>query len=142
MNITQLPFNKLIGLELAGPDNNFMVGLPEGPHYLNHLGTVHASALLAVAEAGSGEFLLRNFGHLDNLIPVVRKIEARFRKPAHGTVTARCILDNGALDSWIADLDSRGRVAAAIPVDVIDATGNVVLSATVEWLVAKGTGEA
>jgi hypothetical protein len=56
LNITLLPFNKLIGLEPAGPD--CMVGLPEGPQYLNHLGTVHASALLAVAEAGSGEFLV------------------------------------------------------------------------------------
>lgn len=137
LNITHLPFNKLIGLELAGPENNFMVGLPEAPQYLNHLGTVHASALLAVAEAGSGEFLLRNFGHIESLVPVVRKFEARFRKPAKGPVNSRCVLDEGVIGSWIADLDAHGRFSAAIPVEVIDSTGSVVLSATVEWFVAK-----
>lgn len=137
LNITHLPFNRLIGLELAGPEGNLMVGLPDAPRYLNHLGTVHASALLSVAEAGSGEYLLRSFGHINNLVPAVRKLEAKFRKPASGSVTSRCDLDRKVVDSWIADLESRGRVSAAIPVDVIDSTGVVVLSATVEWFVTK-----
>ena len=136
LNITHLPFNKLIGLELAGPENSFMVGLPDAPHYLNHLGTVHASALLSVAEAGSGEFLLRSFGQIAKITPVVRKMEAKFRKPARGAVTSRCSLDRDVLNSWIVDLESRGRVSVAIPVDVIDSTGSVVMSAMVEWFVS------
>ena len=51
MNVTQLPFNRLLGLELGADDNSSLVCLPDGPQYTNHLGTVHASALLAVAEA-------------------------------------------------------------------------------------------
>jgi hypothetical protein len=137
LNITQLPFNELIGLELAGPEADLMVGLPAAPQYLNHLGTVHASALLAVVEAGSGEFLLRNFGHIENLVPVVRKLEARFRKPASGSVTSRCSLDKAVLDGWMSELQSRGRVSATLPVDVVDTTGSVVLSAVVEWLITQ-----
>ena len=62
MDISQLPFNQLIGLELASPDSDLLISLPAGVQYTNHLGTVHGSALLAVAEAGSGvadEFVAR-----------------------------------------------------------------------------------
>jgi hypothetical protein len=48
VDVTQLPFHRLLGLKPAGGDSEFVVM----PQYLNHLGTVHAGALLA-AEAGS-----------------------------------------------------------------------------------------
>src|SRR5688572_31507889 len=86
MEIAALPFNKLIGLEIAGPDNDEMMALPARERYLNHVGTLHASALLAVAEAGSGELLQRHCGHRNDLLPVLRKLEAKFRKPANGRV--------------------------------------------------------
>src|SRR5712692_3405735 len=53
MDVTALPFNRLLGLEPAPSGSGFLVSLPDGPQYTNHLGTVHASALLAAAEAGS-----------------------------------------------------------------------------------------
>ena len=51
MDVTELPFNRLIGLEPAAPDSGFLVSLPAGTQYANHLGTVHAVALLAEAGA-------------------------------------------------------------------------------------------
>jgi len=56
MDVTQLPFNQLIGLTPADEASGFLVGISDDPNYTNHLGSVHASALLALAEAGSGEF--------------------------------------------------------------------------------------
>lgn len=44
MDVLQLPFNRLIGLELANPDSGFLVCLPDKLQYTNHLGTVHGSA--------------------------------------------------------------------------------------------------
>ncbi|MGV3721038.1 MAG: PaaI family thioesterase [Actinomycetota bacterium] len=82
MDVTALPFNQLVGLEAASPESGFLVTLPAGPEHGNHLGTVHASALLAVAEAGSGAFLVRHLGDADGLVPVVRRLDAKFRKPA------------------------------------------------------------
>src|SRR5262245_23280331 len=58
VDVTRLPFNALIGLEPASPESGCLVYLPADPKYANHLGTVHASALLAVAEAGSGAALI------------------------------------------------------------------------------------
>lgn len=59
MDVTQLPLNRLLGLESAPARSEFLVSLPDGPQYTNHIGTVHAIALLAVAEAGSAAFLIR-----------------------------------------------------------------------------------
>jgi acyl-coenzyme A thioesterase PaaI-like protein len=138
MDVSQLPFNKLIGLELASEDNGFLVSLPDGEQYTNHLGTVHGSALLAVAEAGSGAFLLEQFGDVKDFIPVVRKLEAKFRKPATGKVMARCTVSADEIARWNNELTSRGRLSACIPTEVVDAAGTVVLTAVVEWFVARG----
>lgn len=139
MDVSQLPFNRLIGLELVTADTGDLVRLPENPQYANHLGTVHASALLAVAEAGSGAFLGRRFGDGEGFIPVVRTVEAKFRKPAQGAVTARCSASDEEVARWREELGSRGRCSLRIPMEVLDGTGSVVLRATVEWFVAKGT---
>jgi acyl-coenzyme A thioesterase PaaI-like protein len=62
MDVISLPFNRLIGLEAGSPESGFLLSLPAGVQYTNHLGTVHASALFAVAEAASGVFLVTEGG--------------------------------------------------------------------------------
>ena len=93
--------------------------------------------MMAVAEAGSGAFLSRHFGNATDLVPVVRRLEAKFRRPATGRVSARATVEPGEVARWAADLAGRGRVSASVPVDVVDAAGQVVLSATVEWFIAR-----
>ncbi|MBN6740436.1 DUF4442 domain-containing protein [Acidithiobacillus sp. MC6.1] len=141
MDIAQLPFNKLIGLELAPQGSGFMVSIPDHPQYFNHLGTVHGSALVAVAEAGSGEFLLRQLGHNKGFVPVVRKLTAKFRKPATGQVFSRCSTTQDVIDAWSAELASRGRLLASVPMEVVDSRGEVVMSALVQWFISKGQGK-
>jgi acyl-coenzyme A thioesterase PaaI-like protein len=138
MEITELPFNRLIGLEVAAAGSGFLVSLPDGPQYTNHLGTVHASALFAVAEAGSGAFLLRHLGSGEGFVPMVRRLEAKFRKPASGRVSARASVPPEEVARWSAELAARGRVSVSVPVEVVDASGGVVLSASVEWFIARG----
>jgi hypothetical protein len=87
VSVTELPFNSLLGIQIA-TDSAHLLKLPAGGQYLNHLGTVHASAQLALAEASSGEFLLRHFRSTEGIVPVVRRLEAKFRKPANGVVTS------------------------------------------------------
>ena len=137
MDVTQLPFNRLVGLERGADDSEFLVCLPDNPEYTNHLGTVHASALLAVAEAGSGAFLVRQFGSGAEFVPVVRRLEAKFRKPARGRVSARCTVRAEEVEGWSAALADRGRVLAPVSVEVVDADVLVVLSAVVEWFITR-----
>ncbi len=139
MNVATLPFNQLIGLQLVSSDSGFETSLPEGAQYTNHLGTVHASAMLAVAEAGSGAFLARHFSGQSGLVPVVRRLEAKFRKPGSGQISARCVVAPETLAHWSVELGGRGRLSASIPVEVVDASGSVVMSATVEWFISNVT---
>jgi acyl-coenzyme A thioesterase PaaI-like protein len=141
MDITKLPFNQLIGLEPADPDDGFLVSLPDDAKYTNHLGTVHASALFAVAEAGSGVFLLRHFGGGEGFVPVVRRVEGKFRRPAAGRVSARASVAPDEVSRWSTELARRGRVLASVPVEVVDSGGTVVLSATVEWFISQHDGK-
>src|SRR6478609_3333434 len=101
-SVTELPFCQMLGLQRG--DAPPQLTLPEGEQYLNHLGTVHAGALSALAEAASGEFLLRHFGATDGVVPVVRRFEAKFRKPATGAVTSTVSTPEAALDRVQGDL--------------------------------------
>ena len=108
MDVTQLPFNRLVGLQAEPADGEFLVSLDSGPQHANHLGTLHACALLTVAEVGSGVYLLRNLENEPGIIPVVRRIEAKFRRPASGRVAARATVDPSLITKWKAELDTRG----------------------------------
>ncbi len=141
MKITQLPFNRFIGLETSPVESGMLISLPEGSQYTNHLGSVHASALLAVAEAASGAFLLQHLGDAGDYVPVVRRLEAKFRKPALGRVSARGVATAVEIAQWNDDLATRGRLLAPVPVEVVDTAGVVVLTAVVEWFIARRDGD-
>lgn len=135
-SVTELPFNRFLGLE-SSPDPAQLLRLPYGPQYLNHLGTVHASAQLALAEASSGEFLLRSLGPDSGVIPVVRRLESKFRKPANGAITSTVTTPPETLDQLRADLAAKGRAIVSIAVELHDESGAHTLSATVEWFITK-----
>jgi acyl-coenzyme A thioesterase PaaI-like protein len=137
--VTELPFNRFLGLRHAPADSDALLALPESPDYANHLGTVHASAQLALAEATSGEFLLRHLPSLDGLVPVVRRLEAKFRRPANGALTSRASADAAKLAALLADIARKGRALIAVQVEVLDASGVVTLNADVEWFLALST---
>lgn len=135
-SVTELPFNRLIGLQPAAAPPHIL-RLPAGNQYLNHVGTVHASAQLALAEASSGEFLLRHLGSADGIVPVVRRLEAKFRKPANGAITSTVTTPPESIDQLRADLAAKGRALVSIAVEVHDESGAHTLSATVEWFITK-----
>jgi acyl-coenzyme A thioesterase PaaI-like protein len=136
-SVTEIPFNALVGLEAAADPG--MLRLPAGEQYLNHLGTVHASAQLTLAEASSGEFLLRKFGQVAGVIPVVRRLEAKFSKPARGALTSRVTTEAEAFARAEADLAAKGRALVGIEVELFDEAGTRTLSAVIEWFLTKGS---
>ncbi|MCD6050222.1 MAG: thioesterase [Verrucomicrobia bacterium] len=135
-SVTELPFNRFLGLQLAATSDR-VLQLPAGGQYLNHLGTVHASAQLALAEATSGEFLLRALGSTVGVVPVVRRLEAKFRKPANGILTSTVTTPPEALAALRADLAAKGRTLISVTVELHDESGAHTLSATVEWFITK-----
>lgn len=135
-SVTELPFNSFLGIQAAS-ETGKLLQLPAGGQYLNHLGTVHASALLALAEASSGECLLRHFGSSAGLVPVVRRMEAKFRKPANGAVSTQASASEEALVQLSADFTTKGRALIEIKVDLHDESGAHALTAMVEWFIQR-----
>ncbi len=135
-SVTELPFNNFLGIQVA-TDPNHLLQIPAGDQYLNHLGTVHASAQLALAEATSGEFLLRAFGSNAGFVPVVRRLTSKFRQPANGIVRSTVSTPTESIDQLRADLATKGRAMISLAVELHDESGAHTLSATVEWFITS-----
>ena len=135
-SVTELPFNNLLRIHPAS-DAAHLLQLPSGDEYLNHLGTVHAAAQLALAEASSGEFLLRHFGSAEDLVPVVRRVEAKFRKPANGSILSTAHATPEALARLDAELSSKSRSVISITVEVYDELGAHTLSGKFDWFIQR-----
>jgi acyl-coenzyme A thioesterase PaaI-like protein len=135
-SVTELPFNSFVGIQTAG-DSTHLLRLPSGRQYLNHLGTVHASAQLALAEASSGEFLLKYFGSTQEIVPVVRRMEAKFRKPANGSIISTASATPESLAQLDVELSSKGRAVIPISVELHDESGAHTLSAIFEWFIQR-----
>jgi acyl-coenzyme A thioesterase PaaI-like protein len=135
-SVTELPFNNFLGIHPAD-ETSHLLQLPSANQYLNHLGTVHAAAQLALAEASSGEFLLRHFGSTDDLFPVVRRVEAKFRKPANGSIVSTASAAPEALARLDAELSSKSRSMISITVEIYDESNAHTLSATFEWFIQR-----
>lgn len=118
--------------------DEFIFIAEEKPEYLNHLNNIHACVQLALAEASSGEFLLNQFFELRNeLIPVIRKTEARYHKPANGTLYSKASFDSVSKEAILSDLLEKNRVIVKVRTEVFDAQNNKSLTATFEWFITK-----
>jgi hypothetical protein len=140
MHVTDLAINKALGMQLAPAGHDHILEMPESPLVLNHVGTIHASAQFALAEASSGEFLLRHLGESQShVFAVLRKSEVKFRKPAHGVLRASARLADGVAAALPAELSSRGRALISVLVEVADAQGVVTMSGQYDWFLQKQT---
>ncbi len=136
MDVTKLPFNEFIGLKLSD-EPNYLLMLDDRAEYLNHLNTVHAGALFTLAEATSGHYLLRQFGELPDIVPVVRKVEIKYRKPVIGTVHSNAVFLNTWKSEVLETLAQKGRVLLKVEVSLYDRSGTTVMQAVFEWFVTK-----
>ncbi len=138
MEITDVPFNRFVGLKRSGRPGAGSLELEDSPNYNNHLGTVHASAQFALAEACSGEYLLSRFEELAaDHVPVVRRAEVKFRKPASGKLVAEARVADEKLRKFVADLEAKGRAVVGINVEVRDSTGGVTMRAAIDWFIQR-----
>ncbi len=140
MDVLKIPFNEFVGLTTSD-DSRYLLELDARPEYLNHIGTVHASALFALAEASSGVFLLKTFEAVEVIVPVVRNVEIKYKKPAHGMIRSTAtLIDTGAVDI-LEKLERKSRTLLSVKVSLLDSRGVNVMQATFEWFVTKITKE-
>ncbi len=135
MDVTAISFNKLIGLQ-ASDNGDYMLMLPAGGQFLNHVGTVHASALFALAEATSGMLMINELGDHEDLGAVVRKVDTKYRNPAHGAVYSKAsLVEDKAL--LMSEIEERKRAFAHVAVDIFDGGPKSVARFEFEWFITN-----
>lgn len=138
MDVTALPFNRHVGVEKYEDKTNGIFQLPDDSRYHNHLGTVHASALFALAEATSGQFLVE---HLvldpETIVPVLRRGDIKYRKPAMGAVYSRGTLVAEDWKHFHETFDRKRRALISFAIEILNQEEVVVALASYEWFIAE-----
>jgi acyl-coenzyme A thioesterase PaaI-like protein len=138
MHVTDLAIHKMLGMQLAAEGEAHLLVLPDSPVLLNHVGTIHAGVQFALAEACSGELLLRYFGdEASHIFAVLRTSKVKFHNPARGELRASAKFVHPTVAFLTDQLASRGRTFASIVVDVSDKNAVVTMSGRYEWFVRR-----
>ncbi len=132
-----LPFNKILLIEKSDLPGTILM-LEDRVSYQNHLGTIHASAQYALAEASSGEILERNFGDWNGAyFPVVRRVEVKYKNPAKGRLFSAGFIDEEKAVKAKKELSEKGRTLVDVVVKIVDEEDNITFEGTFTWFIAK-----
>ncbi len=138
MKPTDLALSRALGLAEAPAGADHLLELPLGEASRNHVGTMHAAAQFALAEAASAACLQREFPALEaRVLAVVRAARIKYRRPGTGTLRAFGRLAEDARARLAADLEARSRTATTVDVELRDATGEVVFAGEFDWFIAR-----
>ena len=134
MRVSDLPFNKHIGIE----DHDGVVSIGVTDFHMNHLGMVHATAIYGVAEAGSGRFIIDTFGEeFPDALAVARTGTIKYKSPAMEDILAE--VTNWEPDPQQALDRLRQKGAAKIAVEVsVHSNNEIVAIATFDWFIRNG----
>lgn len=135
-DILDLPFNRFLGIVRSDRPELGALMLPGRASYHNHVGTVHAAALYALAETSSGDALVRAFADVrERYVPLLRRGEIKYSRPARGTMYGSARIGDAERAALRTDLDRRGRGTMAYDATVCDAGGQRVVTVRFEWFV-------
>jgi acyl-coenzyme A thioesterase PaaI-like protein len=140
MDITEIPFNKWLGISRVQDGSGYLLELGDSPQFRNHLGTVHASVQLALAEATSAECLLMTFPELSGkVVAVVRRLEMKYKAPLMGKIRSKAAVPQEETEQFLGQLRSKGRGLIGVGVEVVDDDRTVGLIGRVEWFVQEAS---
>lgn len=131
---TAVPYIGHMGIEVVAMSEGAATAtLPDRPELHNHVGSQHAGALFGVAETASGAAFVGAFAaRMGDVTPLARSAQISYLKVARGKIEAEAKLGVPAAEA-LAKLDANGRVDFSVEVEMTDAEGNVVATATVDW---------
>jgi uncharacterized protein (TIGR00369 family) len=129
-----VPYIAHIGIEVTEMSEGAATAvLPDRPELHNHVGSQHAGALFSVAETASGAAFVGAFAvRMGDVTPLARSAEISYLKVARGAIEAKATLGMPAAEA-LAALDADGRVDFSVTVEMTDAEGEIVATATVDW---------
>jgi uncharacterized protein (TIGR00369 family) len=135
LGMTQaVPFAGFLGVEVTSISAGEAIAmLPERAELKNHIGSQHAGALFTAAETASGAAFVGAFAErMGDVTPLARNAEISYEKIAKGPIEAKATLGVPA-DEALATLDAEGKVVFPCEIELTDASGQRVATATVQW---------
>jgi acyl-coenzyme A thioesterase PaaI-like protein len=134
MNLKDIPFARLIGLTEG--QEEFLFELTDDITYTNHLGTVAAAAQFSLAEFASGQWLINTFPDIaPNVIPMLRKSEVKFKKPAYGRIRAKANVNRETQEEFLHVFNQNKRALIKIEIDIVNDTSEKVMTGIYEWFI-------
>jgi len=129
-----VPFAGHLNLEITEiSSGEATVVLGDRPELLNHVGSQHAGALFTAAETASGAAFVGAFAErMGDVTPLARSAEISYEKIAKGEIPARGRLAAPAAQA-LETLDAEGKVEFPCEIELTDAEGARVATASVRW---------
>jgi acyl-coenzyme A thioesterase PaaI-like protein len=139
MLFPDLVLNRFIGIRGAPEGAGHLLEMPLAQSVVNHLGTVHAAAQFALAEAASAELLLRRFASLSGgVVAVVRSAAVKYRKPATSLLRAFARFADPTAETGLpADIERRGHATVQVRVELMGEDGRNTFIGEFGWHIAK-----
>lgn len=120
-----IPIVAAMEVEVIEADaNTVATRLPSAPN-VNHFGTAYAGSLFTVAELLGGVFARTSLA-AEGGVPLVKRVEIDFLRPAMTDVVARATLSDAEIERVLAEYDERGKSDFELLTEVTDEAGTVV----------------
>ena len=136
MNVREIPFVEHVGIAYAA-DSELLLSSRACVH--NHVGTVHAAALFALAETQSGLCLQTLFAgdSPPAVLPLLRSSAVKYHAPANSAVHATASVSPEGQERFATRFERKGRATVAVTVTLSDDTDTLVMSGEFSWFVQK-----
>ena len=133
MNIPDIPFNKHNGIHKT---EKGILSLSYSEAMTNHLGTIHAGAQFALAEACSGQFLFDQFPEYhEGHVAVLRKSDTKYKNQTKSDIFASASVEDEAIQSCRHNLTKKNRAFIPIQVTIKDKEQKTTMVGTFEWYI-------
>jgi thioesterase domain-containing protein len=122
---TLIPIFDAMGMEaLEVAEGRVAARVPVGPN-ANHFGAMYAGSLFSVAEVLGGLIANTSFP-LDGFVPLVKRVDISFLRPATTAVVARAELSPAEVDRIRTEAVADGKAEYLLRAEVTDEAGTVV----------------
>jgi len=128
-----IPFIENMGMEKK---EDGYLHLPFSEKLLNHVGTIHGSALFTLAETQSGFYLGSCFPQYEGkIVPLLRGSTVKYKNPASKDVYAKAFASQESLEKFETQFLKKGRAIIKVEVELLDSDDILVMLGEFIWFV-------
>lgn len=135
--LATVPFAHRADLELVHTEpGHAVVRIPNEKKNQNHVGTLHAAALVLVAETAGGMAILLE-PRLNGYLLLAKGLSIRYRKPGATACSASARLSEELVVATVAAVESAGKADFPVLSEIRNDAGELVAELTVDFHLRK-----